>query len=98
MTVREKHAFDSSSLPDLCKLKILSSWESTLFLTRQRQAGGSNSWQQPLLQQKSSFFPRIYIVGTVLVQCICNCDKLSQCMRWPFGDSSETALQRTQGS
>lgn len=55
MTVREKYAFDPSSLPDPCEPKLLSSWESTSFFDK-REAIGSNSWQQPLLQQNHLHF------------------------------------------
>lgn len=44
------------------------------------------------------FLSSIYIVCMVLIQCICNCDKLFLCIWWPFGCSLETVLQRTQGS
>lgn len=44
MTRRENHAFDPSSLPDLCELRLLSGWGLPYFMTRQREAGWSDSW------------------------------------------------------
>lgn len=72
------------------------------FMTTQREAGWSDSWLQPLLQQTHLHLFHLFALSVILLMtvthCTCNCDKLSPCMRWLFGDSFNTIFKRTQDS
>jgi len=43
-------------------------------------------------------FALLVILLMVVIHCTYNCDKLSLCMRWLFGNSLDTVLRRTQDS
>lgn len=68
------------------------------FLTRQREAGKSDSWLQQNHLHLFHLFALLVILLMVVIHCTCNCDKLSLSMRWLFGDSLDTVLRRTQDS